>query len=157
MIGAVQDAALRESLLEGGVKRMGDNGLPVIVVDLHPVESLEEGKAITEQRGDVPAHLGNERIVSVKLASAVDKRVIDDGEMLRVDEEQLEVRLPRFEIKVLEGAVAMHKGSGVEGGVCKPSLPEPFGVSGQVLLQAIGLIVEHEGEDVILGATTLVA
>ncbi len=136
---------------------MGDNGLLVIVVDLHPVESLEEGKAIAEQRGDVPAHLGDERIVPAELASPVDKRVIDGGEMLHVDEEQPEVCLPRFEIKVLEGAVAMHKGSGVEGGVCKPALPEPFGVSGQVLLQALRLIVEHEGEDVISGATALVA
>lgn len=148
----VDHNVLPERVLDRLVNGLSDDGLPVVVVDLHPIESLEEGEVVEQGNDEVPLY-GGEKLVGAVLVKLLLVRERDVAERNPFGEhgKTAEMALSRADGEPLVLLVAREQGPEVHGHVDKLFVSDELIVSGEGIAQAVVLFVKYESDQVVPG------
>ena len=153
----VGDRLFVQRVLEGGVERVGDHALPVVVVDLHDVVGLQGLQLVEEQEDQVPLHLGEQVLVALEVGLAVREHLVRERAFPceRAEAGQEPVALLHRHAPVV--LVRAHKRVHVQGDVSQPALGQGALVAPDVLEDVFRLIVQDERQEVVLRIVAEVA
>ena len=153
----VGDRLLVQRVLEGGVERVGDYALPVVVVDLHDVVGLQGLQLVEEQEDQVPLHPGEQVLVAPEVRLAVREHLVRERAFPceRAEAGQEPVALLRRHALVV--LVRAHKRVHVQGDVAQPALGQGALVAPGVLEDVFRLVVQDERQEVVLRIVAEVA
>lgn len=143
---------LPERVLDCLVNGLGNDRLPVVVVDLHPVESLEIGEVVERGNDEVPLY-GDEELVGAVRVKLLFVRERDVAERNPFGEhgKTAEMALSRADRETLVFFVAREQGPEVHWHVDKLLVSNELIVSGEDIAQVVALLVKYESDQVVLG------
>lgn len=139
------------------VERLLHDVLAVVVIDLHLVEALKEFQAIKQKARNIALHARGELCQILELAPAVDERSIGDGKALNQNVERVQHLLARLQVDPLVRPVAVQQRLRMERYVREVGAGEGLLVSGDLVGNALRLVVDHEGQKVVPGLPTPIA
>lgn len=155
---AVNNCLLGQCKLNGIMQRLGDQGLPVVVIDLNLIELLQVLKMIEQKGRDVPSDALDRTArcehVGVEFGLLIGKRRIPKWEVLQKDAERRKVPLTLFNAHAFVLVVAVEQWREMRGNIPEPSSIQGFEVVGFVSGEPFALFVEHENYEVVLGFGT---
>lgn len=158
---AVNNGLLGQCELDGIMQRLGNQGLPVVVVDLNFIELLQIIKVIEQEDRDVPPDALDcaawRHHVGVKLGLLIGKRRIPKRKVLQKDAERCEVLLALLNIHVFVPVVAVKQRREMERNIPKPLSIQSFKIVRFVSSKSFALFMEYENYEVVLGFSAGIA
>ena len=134
--------------------RMRNNPLSVVVVHLYLVKLLKEGKVLLEESDEILFDRLSKCVYAYIFALPIAQREVVEGHLLSQDVESNQVAFARFNVEVFVLLVSAKDRGEMESlfwkaGVAQrlPEFEDSFG-------DILGLIVEYEGDQIVLGAVT---
>lgn len=152
---AVNNSFLGQCELDGIMQRLGNQGLPVVVIDLNFIELLQIIKVIKQEDRDVPSDALDcaawRHHVGVELRLLIGKRRIPKREILQKDAERSEVLLALLNIHAFVSVVAVKQRREMER-----DIPKPFSIQSITIVRFVSnksfvLFMEYENYKVVLG------
>ena len=152
---AKEYGVFRQGGLDGISQCLGDEGLPVVVVNLDVVVFLEQGKILLKKLRDVPfdnqLRCGNVFARAEQLRLFVRDGLVFEGEVLQEHAERGEEPLPFLHVHVPVLVVSIEERRRMHGMIWKLSLPERFSIAAFVGVDVESLVVEQQGDEIVLG------
>lgn len=145
----VHDGVSRKRIFDRVMKGFGDDVLPVVVVDLHLVETLQVLQVVEDQVDDVAPHPRDELRIASETAFPVGEGVVLDGHVLEHREKGLKEPLPVLDVHPLVIVVAVQQRRGVQRYVRQPFVVQGPLVELNLPVDAGILLVEHQGEEIV--------
>ena len=153
----VHHRALKEGVLECCVKNAGNEGLPVVVVNLDKVKLGELVEVVKQELGQVALHGTNELIRRLVSALPVCEDVVAERSMLRERAEGHEQLNAQRCIEIPVPFVCPEEGIEVKGNVWETSARERLLVQTDRVGKIVALVMKDQGEQVVLGFSSEVA
>lgn len=141
----VHDGIGCQGVFDCVMQGLGDDVLPIVVVDLHLVETLQVLQIVEDQVDHIPFHPRDERCVTFEIALFVGEGVVLDGHMLKHREERLQKPLPVLDVHSLVIVMPIQKRRRVQRDVRQPLVMQGVLVKLDLLVDAGVLLMEHEG------------
>lgn len=152
---AVNNGLLGQCELDGIMQRLGNQGLPVVVIDLNFIELLQIIKVIKQEDRDVPPDALDcaawRHHVGVELGLLIGKRRIPKREVLQKDAERCEVLLALLNIHAFVSVVAVKQRREMERDIPKPHSIQSIKIVRFVSSKSFVLFMEYEDYKVVLG------
>lgn len=152
---AINNRLLGQCELNGIVQRLGNQSLPVVVIDLNLIELLQILKMVEQKDRNIPSDALNRTSrrehVGVKLGLLVGKRHIFERKILQKDTERCEVLLTFLDVHALVPIVTVKQRREMKGDIPKSLSIQSFEVIRFVSSEPLALFMEHENYEVVLG------
>ena len=153
----VHHRTLKEGVLECCVKNAGNEGLPVVVVNLDKVKLGELVEVVKQELGQVALHGTNELIRRLESILSIDKGVVAERRMLHKRAEGHEELGAQRRIEAPVLIVCPEKRVEVEGDVWETSARERLLVQIDRVGEIVVLVMKDQGEQIVLGFSSEVA
>lgn len=158
---AVNNSLLGQCELDGIMQRLGNQGLPVVVIDLNFIELLQIIKVIKQEDRDVPPDALDcaawRHHVGVELGLLIGKRRIPKRKVLQKDAERCEVLLALLNIHVFVSVVPVKQRREMERNITKPLSIQGISIVRLISSKSFALFMEYENYEVVLGFGTRIA
>lgn len=145
----VHDGVGCQGVLDRVMQGLGDDVLPVVVVDLHLVETLQVFQIVEDQVDHIPLHPRDECRVAIEIALVIGEGVVLDGHMLKHREERLQKALPVLDIHFLVIVMAVQERRRMQRDIRQPLVAQGFFVELDLPVDAGVLLMEHKGQKVV--------
>lgn len=153
--GSVEQRLFGEHEVECSVEGLGDHLLAVVVVDLHLRECLKVLQVLRYEHDEVALEANYEGIRGGHLAPPVRENAECEGGAAAEPLEGREEPLAGLHLKALVVVLAVHQRGGVEGYRRKRLSPEIALHGGSCWSERVGLVVEDQRDNAVLGVASL--
>lgn len=157
----INDRLLGQCKLDGIMQRLGNQSLPVVVVNLNFIELLQVLEMIEQEDSQISPDAIDCTVrsehVGVKLGFLICEHGVSKRKILKKNTECCEVLLPLLNIHSSISIVAIKQGRKVEGDVPQPFSFQSLEIIRLISSKLIALLVEHNGYEVVLGFRTGIA
>ena len=159
--GLIHHGLLGELAIEGIVQGTSHHILAAIVIYLHLIEVLEERQVLLQEDRQILLEPRGELLRLGNLTPPVREDLEPVRKGLLQDEEAHEQPLSVLEGHTSVVALTVHQRRRVEGDILKRGITQRATVPDQGIVEALTLLVKHQGDDTVAGvavlATALVA
>ena len=143
------------------MQRLGNQGLPVVVVNLDFIELLKVLEMIEQEDGQVSPDAIDRPMrrehVGIKLGFPVCKHSVSEREILKKNVKCREVLLPFLDVHAPISIVAVKQGREVQGDVLQPFSFQSLEIVLLIPAKSITLLMKYKNYEVILGFRTGIA
>lgn len=151
----INNRLLGQCELNGIMQRLGNQSLPVVVIDLNLIELLQILKMVEQKDRNIPPDTLNRTSwrehVGVKLGLLIGKRHIFERKVLQKDTERCEVLLTFLDVHAFVPIVTIKQRREMKGDIPKSLSIQSFEVIRFVSSEPLALFMEHENYEVVLG------
>ena len=131
-----------------------DNGLAVVVVNLHLVESLKVGQVVEQRCNEIPLYTNEKLIGALRVRPLfIRQGYISERNALGKHGKTAEMALPYTNRQALVLPMASKQGSEMHGNAAELLVANKVVIPIESVTQVMTLLVENEGHEVIPGVT----
>lgn len=158
---AINNRLLGQCELDGIMQRLGNQGLPIVVVNLDFIELLKVLEMIEQEDGQVSPDAIDRPMrrehVGIKLGFPVCEHSVSEREILKKNAKCREVLLPFLDVHAPISIVAVKQGRKVQGDVLQPFSFQSLEIVLLIPAKSITLLMKYKNYEVILGFRTGIA
>lgn len=154
---AVHDRLLTDNQLERMMKNMRDYALPIVVIDLNPIESLKRINVVEKKGDQIALHPQLKPIHVFKMVFTVQERTVSYWSNFAENFKALEHLVSIFNDKPIVWPISPEQWREVEWDIRQFTLKQRTFVANHKRRNFIILIMKQQGEQVVLGIPTHVA
>lgn len=158
---AINNRLLGQRELDGIMQRLGNQGLPIVVVNLDFIELLKVLEMIEQEDGQVSPDAIDRPMwrehVGIKLGFPVCEHSVSEREILKKNAKCREVLLPFLDVHAPISIVAVKQGREMQGDVLQPFSFQSLEIVLLIPAKSITLLMKYKNYEVILGFRTGIA
>lgn len=133
-----------------------NNGLAVVVVNLHLVESLKVGQVVEQRCNEIPLYANEKLVGALRIKPLfIRQGYISERNALGKHGKTAEMALPYTNRQALVLPVASKQGSEMHGNAAESLVANKVVIPIESVTQVMTLLVENEGHEVIPGVTSI--
>lgn len=149
---SIDGGALGQTCAYRSMYRVGNYLLPVVVVHLHPVKLLKEGKMLLKESDEILFDRLSKSIYAYTFALPIAQREVVKGHLLNQDVESNQIAFTRFNVEVFVLLVSTKDGGEMESLFWNAGVVQRLPVFEDSFGDVRRLVVEYEGDQIVLGA-----
>ena len=145
---SINNRILRERVFNRGMKRFGNYGLAIVIVNFDFLKSLQVRKMVKEKVNQIALHAKEKGIHGRRFSLYIGKRLVSKREMLGENGKRCQQSLSVPEGQFLIVLMAVHKRPHVERNIGEVTVNQGLSVWGFKLAKANALVMENQRDEV---------
>ena len=151
---SIDGGTLRQADAYRSMHRVGNHPLSVVVVHLYLVKLLKEGKVILKESDEILFDRFGKGVYACIFALSIAQREIVEGHLLNQNVESDQITFAHLNVEVFVLFVSVKDRGEMECLFWKVGAVQRLLVFADAFGDILGLIVEYEGDPIVLGAVT---